>query len=55
MKAAIIGTTGYGGVELIRILHSHPLFTIKSVHTTREEVPVWNEYPHLINIIENTR
>mgnify|MGYP001027605492 CR=1 FL=1 len=53
MKAAIIGTTGYGGAELIKILHSHPLFTIKSVHTTREEVPVWNEYPHLINIIEN--
>ncbi|WP_312095553.1 N-acetyl-gamma-glutamyl-phosphate reductase [Niallia sp.] len=53
MKAAIIGTTGYGGAELIRILHSHPFFTIKSVHTTRDEVPVWNEYPHLFNIIEN--
>ncbi|CAI9386549.1 N-acetyl-gamma-glutamyl-phosphate reductase [Niallia sp. Sow4_A1] len=53
MKAAIIGTTGYGGAELIRILHSHPLFTIKSVHTTRDEVPVWNEYPHLFNIMEN--
>lgn len=53
MKAAIIGTTGYGGVELIRILHTHPTINIHSVHTTREEVPVWNEYPHLYNIIEN--
>lgn len=53
MKAAIIGTTGYGGVELIRILHNHPTFTIQSVHTTREEVPVWNEYPHLYNILEH--
>ncbi|MGP7817960.1 N-acetyl-gamma-glutamyl-phosphate reductase [Niallia sp. 01092] len=53
MKAAIIGTTGYGGVELIRILHTHPEINIQSVHTTREEVPVWNEYPHLYNIIEN--
>jgi len=52
MKAAIIGTTGYGGVELIRILHTHPTIHIHSVHTTREEVPVWNEYPHLYNIIE---
>ena len=54
MKAAIIGTTGYGGAELMRILHSHPTFTIHSVHTTREEVPVSNEYPHLFNIIEKT-
>lgn len=53
MKVSIIGTTGYGGAELIRILHSHPSFTIKSVHTTRDEVPVWNEYPHLFNIMEN--
>lgn len=54
MKAAIIGTTGYGGAELMRILHSHPIFTIHSVHTTREELPVSNEYPHLYNIINQT-
>ena len=54
MKAAIIGTTGYGGAELMRILHSHPQFTIHSVHTTREEVPVSNEYPHLFNLIDKT-
>ena len=24
MKVGIIGATGYGGLELIRILHNHP-------------------------------
>lgn len=53
MKAAIIGTTGYGGAELMRVLANHPEFSIHSVHTTRDEVPVWNEYPHLYSIVEN--
>lgn len=34
MKAAIIGATGYGGAELIRILHTHPHVSIHSVHAT---------------------
>ncbi|WP_079508072.1 N-acetyl-gamma-glutamyl-phosphate reductase [Mesobacillus jeotgali] len=52
MKAAIIGTTGYGGGELIRILNNHPFFTIHSVHTTRDEKPVSAEYPHLTGIFD---
>lgn len=34
MKAAIIGATGYGGAELIRILHRHPHVSVHSVHAT---------------------
>ncbi len=34
MKAAIIGVTGYGGAELIRILQRHPYVSIHSVHAT---------------------
>jgi N-acetyl-gamma-glutamyl-phosphate reductase len=52
VKAAIIGTTGYGGGELIRILNNHPFFTIHSVHTTRDEKPVSAEYPHLTGIFD---
>ncbi|WP_075981454.1 N-acetyl-gamma-glutamyl-phosphate reductase [Bacillus massilinigeriensis] len=51
MKASIIGTTGYGGVELLRILHSHPEFEIHSVHSSSSEDLIWDEYPHLFNII----
>ena len=50
MKVAVIGTTGYGGIELLRILHSHPVFQIQSIHSTKGEVPIWKEYPHLFNI-----
>lgn len=50
MKVSIIGTTGYGGGELFRILHHHPKFHIHSVHTTRDEVPIYEEFPHLNGI-----
>lgn len=50
MKVSIIGTTGYGGGELFRILHHHPKFHIQSVHTTREEIALHEEFPHLNGI-----
>lgn len=50
MKVSIIGTTGYGGGELYRILHHHPVFNIQSVHTTRDEIPLYEEFPHLNGI-----
>ena len=51
MKVSIIGTTGYGGAELLRILHQHPEFEIQSIHSTKDEVPIWTEYPHLYEIV----
>ncbi|WP_428911361.1 N-acetyl-gamma-glutamyl-phosphate reductase [Niallia sp. Krafla_26] len=50
MKVALIGTTGYGGIELVRILHNHPVFHIQSIHSTRGDAPIWKEYPHLFDI-----
>jgi len=50
LKVSIIGTTGYGGGELFRILHHHPVFSIHSVHTTRDEIPLYEEFPHLNGI-----
>lgn len=52
MKVSIIGTTGYGGGELLKILHHHPVFHIQSVHTTRDEISINEEYPHLTGISE---
>ena len=50
MKVSVIGTTGYGGVELLRILERHPVFHIQSIHSSRGEAPLWQEYPHLYQI-----
>lgn len=52
LKVAIIGTTGYGGAELLRILFHHPEFKIQSIHSTRGEAPISNEYPHLNGILD---
>lgn len=53
MKVSIIGTTGYGGAELLRILHRHPEFNIQSIHSTKEDIPIWKEYPHLYEVIDD--
>ncbi|NRD77834.1 N-acetyl-gamma-glutamyl-phosphate reductase [Bacillus sp. BRMEA1] len=50
MKVSIIGTTGYSGGELFRLLHHHPIFRIQSVHTTRDEHPLYEEFPHLSGV-----
>lgn len=52
MKVSIIGTTGYGGGELFRLLHHHPVFSIHSVHTTRDETPLYEEFPQLYGITD---
>src|SRR5690606_5165004 len=52
MNVSIIGTTGYGGAELLRILKQHPEFNIKSIHSTKDDIPIWHEYPHLYGILE---
>ncbi|PJN86774.1 N-acetyl-gamma-glutamyl-phosphate reductase [Bacillus sp. mrc49] len=36
MFVSIVGATGYGGLELIRILNNHPQFKIKSLHTSSQ-------------------
>lgn len=51
MKVSIIGSTGFGGAELLRILHHHSEFDIHSIHSTSSEQPIWEEYPHLFQII----
>lgn len=55
MNVAIVGATGYGGVELIRLLKQHPYVTIKTVISTSQSgTPMAEVYPHLTGIIEQT-
>ncbi len=52
VRAAIVGSTGYGGVELIRLLLQHPLITITSVISSSQSgVPIADGFPHLNQIV----
>jgi len=47
MKISIIGATGYGGAELVRILHQHPETTIHSIHSSSQSgQQLYTSYPH---------
>lgn len=53
MKAAIIGGTGYGAIELIRLIYRHPYLEIGSVVSNSQAGSSFSEsYPHLTGIIE---
>lgn len=50
---AIVGSTGYGGVELIRLLASHPFAEVTSVISSSSAgTPIADGYPHLTGIRE---
>lgn len=52
VKVAIIGSTGYGGVELIRLLASHPLAEVTSVISSSSAgTPIAEGFPHLTGIM----
>lgn len=53
MKAGIVGANGYGGAELIRLLHNHPKVTLEMLisHSTRGQSIV-DQYAHIHNILE---
>ncbi|MGG6432490.1 N-acetyl-gamma-glutamyl-phosphate reductase [Anoxybacillus sp. D401a] len=48
MKVSIIGATGYGGIELIRLLQHHPYMRVVSVHSSSQAgVSLRDVYPHM--------
>lgn len=52
VKVAIVGSTGYGGVELIRFLLGHPEVEIVSVISASSAgVPISDGFPHLSEIV----
>lgn len=53
MKAAIIGGTGYGAIELIRLIKSHPYLKVGSVVSNSKAGYSFSDtYPHLAGIID---
>lgn len=53
LRAAIVGSTGYGGVELIRLLQNHPDIEVTSVISSSSAgEPIENGFPHLTGIIQ---
>lgn len=52
MKAAIIGGTGYGSIELVRLINKHPHLEIGSVVSNSQAGFSFSDvYPHFSNII----
>lgn len=52
MKAAIIGGTGYGAIELIRLIQKHPNLELGAVVSNSQAGNRFSEsYPHLTDII----
>ncbi|MHC5010755.1 MAG: N-acetyl-gamma-glutamyl-phosphate reductase [Planctomycetota bacterium] len=47
IKTAILGGTGYGGMELLRLLLSHPGAEVTVVTSRTEEGAVGDRHPHL--------
>lgn len=53
MKAAIIGGTGYGAIELIRFLHLHPHVEVTTIISRSSQgESISTIYPHLRDIVE---
>ncbi|GGN93138.1 N-acetyl-gamma-glutamyl-phosphate reductase [Saccharibacillus kuerlensis] len=52
-RAAIVGATGYGGAELIRLLQAHPHTEVTCVLSSSSSgTPLSGSFPHLTNIVE---
>lgn len=55
VRVAIVGSTGYGGVELIRLLLNHPNVTITSVISASSAgARIADGYPHLHEVMCDT-
>ena len=51
MKVAIVGASGFTGLELIKIIHSHPKFELSYVATTTGDTSVEKLHPALQGVI----
>ena len=51
IKVKNVGATGYGGIELLRVLHSHPSFTITSLYSSSQQGNlIKNHFPYDWNL-----
>lgn len=52
VRAAIVGGTGYGGMELLRLLLEHPQVKVTAITSRTESGPVGEVHPHLRGFTE---
>ncbi len=53
IKAAVLGSTGYAGIELVRLLSSHPEVEIKILGSqTFAGKKISEVYPNLVNVVD---
>lgn len=52
MKAAIVGVTGYTGVELIRLIQQHPVLEVGTIHSHSMHEHAEKLYPHLTGFLD---
>ncbi len=53
MKVAVVGVTGYSGLELIKILHQHPMVEVSGIYATKEVGKKLSDlYPYLLGICD---
>ncbi|MCK0472665.1 N-acetyl-gamma-glutamyl-phosphate reductase [Halalkalibacter sp. APA_J-10(15)] len=55
MRVGIIGATGYGGAELLRLLNHHPHVTdVVLYSSSKEGMNIHETYPHLASVYEKS-
>ena len=51
IEVGIVGGSGYGAVELIRLLQHHPNVTIKYIFShSKADEPIKDTFPHLSHL-----
>ncbi|MCD8502041.1 MAG: N-acetyl-gamma-glutamyl-phosphate reductase [Bacillaceae bacterium] len=55
MKVSVVGATGYGGAELVRLLHNHSIVEKISVHSSSHMDTLYSHsYPHFTEALNYT-
>lgn len=55
MNVSIVGATGYSGMELIRLLHNHPIFHLAGVYSSSQNGTMLDSVNrHLFGLTSNT-
>lgn len=53
MNVSLVGATGYGGVELVRLLHQHPVFKLNAIYShSKGGESIRSYFPHLLGLFE---
>ena len=50
-RIAIIGASGYGGIQLVRLINEHPSFEISTLNGERSVGKSWNEINPFIKLL----